>query len=148
MINSRVGRRLAIGVVSGLLAGSPAVAGSTAQQERANVPYVEEATPKQHLDLYRPEAPGHPAPLLLLVHGGSLTSGDRRESPWPGVCRAFAAEGLACAAASYRLFPRVDWPAPAEDIAAALAWLHEHAGTHDASAHRRVREPPLHGGAA
>ena len=74
-------------------------------QELLDVAYVSGGAEKQRLDLYLPQALDVPKPVVLLVHGGSLWSGDRKDSPWPRrVCEAFAAEGVACAATSYRLY--------------------------------------------
>ena len=108
-------------------------------QELLDVAYVSGGAEKQRLDLYLPQALDVPKPVVLLVHGGSLWSGDRKDSPWPRrVCEAFAAEGVACAAISYRLYPQVDWPAPAQDVAAAFAWLHSNVASYGGDPRRIV----------
>ncbi len=101
-------------------------AGPTAARQRVtlDVPYVANAGPKQRLDLYLPDTDDFPT--FLYVHGGSLRSGDRKEEPSADLCRRMNQRGFGCAATSYRLFPGVDWPTPAADVAAAVAWLHEH----------------------
>ncbi|MFI5338117.1 MAG: alpha/beta hydrolase, partial [Opitutales bacterium] len=66
------------------------------------------------------------APCLLVIHGGGWDSGDRTQlAEWN---HRWAARGYAVAALSYRLAPRWTWPAPQEDVRAALAWLKAHAG--------------------
>ncbi len=88
-----------------------------------DIPYVPGGGHKQQLDLFIPKEKQFPT--LLLVHGGSLRTGDRKDQsePYGEICKSFAEEGIACAAMSYRLFPTVDWPSPAQDVASAFAWL-------------------------
>ena len=81
------------------------------------------ADPAQRLDLSVPAAKGFPT--LVFVHGGSLSSGDKRDSDYGKVCDAFPAAGIACANVNYRLLPAASWPAPADDVAAAIAWLRD-----------------------
>jgi acetyl esterase/lipase len=96
---------------------------AAAVSELLDIPYVEGGGHKQQLDLFVPAGEGFAT--MLLVHGGSLTQGDRKDTsePYGDICRAVARDGIACAATSYRLFPNVDWPAPVADVAAAYAWL-------------------------
>ena len=75
----------------------------------------------QKLDLSLPSSKSFPT--LVFVHGGSLTSGDKADSDYGKVCDAFPAAGIACANVNYRLLQAAQWPAPAEDVASAIAWL-------------------------
>jgi acetyl esterase/lipase len=75
----------------------------------------------QRLDLFTPASTGFPT--LIFIHGGSLTSGDKADEDYRGVCAPFPADGIACASINYRLGPANRWPAQAEDVAAAVAWL-------------------------
>jgi acetyl esterase/lipase len=68
------------------------------------------------LDLYCPEGVDDFA-TVVWFHGGGLVAGNRYV---PGELRK---QGLAVAAASYRLSPEVKAPAYIEDAAAALAWV-------------------------
>ncbi|MGK9221002.1 MULTISPECIES: alpha/beta hydrolase fold domain-containing protein [unclassified Microbacterium] len=82
------------------------------------------------LDLHRPEADG--APLIVFVHGGGWRVGSRRVmcptlAPEHGFPR-LVAEGFAVASVDYRLSGEAVFPAPLDDVAAALAWLREHQG--------------------
>ena len=97
------------------LAAAPAAAQSVAR----DLPYGPE--PTQRLDLSLPAAPGFPT--LIFVHGGSLTRGDKADEDYRDVCAAFPAAGIACANINYRLAPAHPWPAQAEDVAAAVAWV-------------------------
>jgi arylformamidase len=101
-----------------------------------DIPYVAGGERKQQWGLYIPEE--QEFSTLLLVHGGSMANGDRKDTsePYGELARTFAREGMACAAMSYRLFPTVDWSAPAEDVAAAFVWLRRNIETHGGSAER------------
>ncbi len=77
------------------------------------------------LDLYGPERAGGPArPIVLFVHGGGWRHGDKayvREKP-----AGFVSQGYLFASVGYRL----DGVSPREqgaDVAAAVAWLRDHA---------------------
>lgn len=74
------------------------------------------------LDFYR--AVGGPrggAPCVVMIHGGGWDGGDRKQLA--DANHRLAARGYAVAAISYRLAPRHRWPAAAEDVAAAIAYL-------------------------
>lgn len=98
-----------------LLAAAPAAAQSVAR----DLPYGPEST--QRLDLSLPAVPGFPT--VIFVHGGSLTHGDKADEDYRDVCARFPAAGIACATINYRLAPAHPWPAQAEDVAAAVAWV-------------------------
>lgn len=83
------------------------------------------ADPKQKLDLLVP-ANGRRAPLLLFVHGGGWSIGDKRTGA--GVKAAhFTGQGWAFASANYRLVPQATVEQQAADIAAAIAWARANA---------------------
>jgi acetyl esterase/lipase len=84
------------------------------------VPGAEYPGGKDRLDLYIPQGVAN-APVILSIHGGALSAGDRSEESFVG--RRFAAEGYLTVVASYRLSPQVSHPAHIEDAAAAFAWV-------------------------
>ncbi len=85
--------------------------------------YGEDA--KQKLDLMLP-ANSTNAPLILFVHGGGWSIGDKRTGA--GVKAAhFNAAGWAFASANYRLVPQVTVEQQAADLAAAIAWARSNA---------------------
>jgi len=86
-----------------------------------DIPYVLNGGHAQQLDLYTAAVSGFPT--ILFVHGGSLTSGDRKDEPHAEMCRTFQALGVGCAVTNYRLAPNHKWPAQPNDVAAAFAWL-------------------------
>lgn len=101
-----------------LLAG--VVAAQGARSIERDLVYGDSAA--HRLDLATPAGRGFPT--LIFVHGGSLTSGDKADADYGKVCEAFPAAGVACANVNYRLLPAAQWPSPAEDVAAAIAWVH------------------------
>jgi arylformamidase len=81
----------------------------------------------QSLDVYAPLA-GDKHPIVVWIHGGGMKAGDKALA---GVLALkpdfFLTRGFAFASINYRLAPAHKHPAQAEDTAAALAWLHDHA---------------------
>ena len=76
------------------------------------------------LDFYSSIRPGK-RPCVLVIHGGSWTSGNSRQLS--ELNSHLACAGYHCAAINYRLAPQWKCPAPIEDATAALKYLHEHA---------------------
>ena len=76
------------------------------------------------LNMYPSQVAGT-RPCLLMVHGGSWRSGDNGELP--DVNSYFAKAGYHVATINYRLAPEFQFPAPLEDVAAALHWLKQNA---------------------
>lgn len=98
-------------------------------RETRGVPYAEPPGGRPlELDLWRP--PGElAAPLLVFVHGGGWRRGRRddmgmRVRDWtPGPFARMAAAGVAVACVDYRLSGEAAFPAPLDDLRAALRWL-------------------------
>ncbi|MEV1026390.1 alpha/beta hydrolase [Streptomyces sp. NPDC050264] len=95
------------------------------------VPYgvVEGGRPLE-LDLWLPGPEAQlPAPLVLFAHGGAWRRGRRDDMgvhtrPWePGPFERLAAAGSAVACVDYRLSGEATFPAPLDDLRAALRWL-------------------------
>ncbi len=77
---------------------------------------------KHKLDLYLPKDKKN-FPVLMFIHGGAWSSGDR--SMYGLIGYGFARLGMAVAIPSYRLMPKNPHPAQIEDVAAAFAWVYE-----------------------
>lgn len=82
---------------------------------------------KNLLDLYLPT--GSRWPVLVFIHGGGWTSGDKDlraggADIYGNIGRFYAAHGIGVAVISYRLQPQVAWPAQVADAARAVAWVH------------------------
>ena len=112
---------LGLALLAGLAAARPF---TVTAAEQLNIPYVDGGGPQQQLDLFTPDSKGFAT--VLFVHGGSLTSEDRRDTPYPDIGRAFQRDGVACAVMNYRLGPDNGWPAQPLDVAAAFAWVKTH----------------------
>jgi acetyl esterase/lipase len=112
--------RFAVLVLVSIVLATPEARQSSATVER-DLAYGTD--PTQRLDLSVPAGKGFPT--VIFVHGGSLTGGDKADADYGRVCDAFPAAGIACANVNYRLLSSAPWPAPAEDVAAAIAWLRE-----------------------
>lgn len=75
------------------------------------------------LDYYAPDgaALDGSAPLVVVIHGGSWSGGDRTQLP--AINRWLASRGYAVAAIQYRLAPGHTYPAQVDDVRAATDWL-------------------------
>lgn len=91
-----------------------------------DLPYaeIEGADPKSlMLDVYSPTSPG-PHPVFVYVHGGGWKAGDKAQvGDKPAI---FTAKGWSFVSINYRLLPAGRHPKNVEDVAAALAWVHDH----------------------
>jgi acetyl esterase/lipase len=89
----------------------------------ASRPYIADATPRQHLDVYPADA-DEPGPAIVFVHGGGFRLGNRE------VARRFADTftnaGVTVISVGYRLVPEGAWPENTKDLAAGLAHVFEH----------------------
>ncbi len=80
------------------------------------------------LDVYPPPG-GCPAPVVVWVHGGGWRAGDKSQQ-MPDKVRLAAEQGWVLVSVNYRLTDvpaagDVGYPAHNEDVAAAIAWVHE-----------------------
>lgn len=76
------------------------------------------------LDFWQAEGEG-PRPLLVYIHGGGWTSGNRHQDPKN--FRPFLERGISYAAISYRLTSDAPLPAPVHDAARAIQFLRHQA---------------------
>lgn len=81
--------------------------------------------PLRKLDVFSPESGAKDLPVLLFVHGGGFTRGDKHGAFYPDNAPLWAARnGMIGVTINYRLALDAPWPAAAEDLAAAIAWTH------------------------
>lgn len=85
-------------------------------------------SPRQRIDLYPAAAPG--APILSFIHGGYWRSRDKSEFAF--IAEPLVAAGITVAMPEYDLAPAVTVATIVEQMVAAHAWLHRHAGEHGA----------------
>lgn len=92
--------------------------------------FVEEAEGKpvatyQSADIYAPEENlDGKRPMLVYVHGGGWSSGDKESAKEQGIF--FAKKGYVFVSINHRLAPASRHPAQVEDVLAALAWVQTH----------------------
>lgn len=85
-------------------------------------------SPKQAVDVYRPEEPledGRLHPWVYYIHGGGWVSGDRKLAA--AHARRLASHGIAVVTAGYRLAPEATPAEQLADVRRGLELAHEHA---------------------
>lgn len=85
--------------------------------------------PRMVLDVFQPRAAAR-APVIVFVHGGAFVRGDKRTTPelYDNVLTWFARQGCLGVNVEYRLAPEARYPAGAQDVGGAVAWLRLNAG--------------------
>ena len=94
----------------------------------------------QKLDVFMPEgAKGKQLPVLLFVHGGGFTRGDKHGAFYPDNITLWAAKnGMVGVNIDYRLAPKDPWPAGVKDLASAIAWVKAHIARYGGNPNRIV----------
>ena len=90
-----------------------------------SITYVKFADTALTLDFYPSQIAGK-KPCVIVIHGGSWSSGDSKQLP--ELNSILATEGYNVAAINYRMAPKYQNPAPVEDVQSALKYLQQHAG--------------------
>ena len=83
-----------------------------------DLPYVENATDMQKLDIHLPEKEHFDT--LIWLHGGGLETGGRKDGDYP---QAVTEAGYAFASIEYRMYPDAKFPDYLDDAANAIAYL-------------------------
>lgn len=94
-------------------------------QAYRNLAYVPGGHERQVLDLFVPEQAAKPLPVIIWVHGGGWSAGDK--AGCPPLRQGYTGRGFAVASLNYRLSQHAVFPAQIEDCKAALRWLRAHA---------------------
>lgn len=84
------------------------------------------------LDVYRSRSQSDACPVLLQVHGGGWTIGQKDQQGLPLMYH-MAARGWVCVAPNYRLSPRATFPDHIIDVKRALAWVRRHGSEYGAN---------------
>jgi acetyl esterase len=94
---------------------------------RADIAYGTHA--RQKFDVYLPAGPDRDRAAVLFAHGGAFLDGHRNRTDeiYANVLRYFARNGVVGINVGYRLADDTPYPGATDDIAAAVAWTHEHA---------------------
>jgi acetyl esterase/lipase len=101
-----------------------------------DLPYGTDQGEELLLDVYQLAAASSPRPIVILIHGGGWTSGDKdRYEPF---ARSLALTGFTVFDINYSLdlSRSPGFPRQVDDVHAALAWVHEHAKEYDGDANR------------
>ncbi|MEI6788203.1 MAG: alpha/beta hydrolase [bacterium] len=101
----------------------PAIAPGHVTIGLTDIPYLEEGSPRQALDLYLPGQARGPVPAVLWIHGGAWECGNRYPCPVSHI----AERGYAVASIGYRLSDEAVFPSQLEDCKSAVRWLRAHA---------------------
>ena len=85
---------------------------------------------RHRLDVFRPATQLESGrPVLIFVHGGGFVAGDKT-SPgsfvYDNIATWAVKQGFVGVNMTYRLAPAHQWPAGAEDVGAAVEWVHSH----------------------
>jgi triacylglycerol lipase len=81
---------------------------------------------RHRLDVFHPATPVRSRPVVVFVHGGGFVRGDKGgpDAPFYNNVGMWAIQhGMIGVTVTYRLAPAARWPAGAQDLAGAHAWL-------------------------
>jgi acetyl esterase/lipase len=94
--------------------------------------------PRQKLDVYQPGAAADR--VLIYIPGGGFTGGDKNVDGvfYVNLGNYFAGHGILTVVANYRLAPAHAWPAGAQDVGGAVAWVRANAKSFGGNAERVV----------
>jgi acetyl esterase/lipase len=109
-----------------LAAYSPVLAARPREDIRVTRDLAYGPHPRHRLDIYN--RPGtRDAPVVVFVHGGAFVRGEKDSTPeiYGNFTRYFARHGCVGVNIEYRLAPQAIYPAGAEDVAAAIAWVRD-----------------------
>lgn len=125
---SKKSRLMAVASLIGLAAASPGMATAAAAKELRGQKYGPDR--KHVMDIFLPEGirAGEKRKVVLFFHGGAWSMGGVGTHRFVG--RALAAKGYVAAVATYRLYPRVRFPAFMYDAGKAVAWLRQQVAQH------------------
>jgi alpha-L-fucosidase 2 len=97
---------------------------------QADIEYGTASGESLKLDASVPEGNG-PWPVVILVHGGGFTAGDKSGGPKKGYMapmhEPLTKAGFAWFSINYRLAPKHHYPAAVEDLETAIRWVKAHA---------------------
>ena len=86
---------------------------------------------KLTMDLYQPKKMTSPVPVVLYVHGGGWTGGDKTDGAGLLFKEGLVQRGFAMAAINYRLGPKYIFPAQIEDVRCAVRFLRANASKYN-----------------
>ncbi|MDB9823295.1 alpha/beta hydrolase [Deltaproteobacteria bacterium] len=93
-----------------------------------NIPYADRSEAEK-LDIYLPNEGKGLFPLIVFVHGGGWSSGDKASLLLGAVLKALD-HGYAVVSVNYRLTIEASFPAQINDVKAAIRWIRANADTY------------------
>jgi triacylglycerol lipase len=120
-----------VGALYAPLQPKPPYAGITVTRDVPTGP-----DPLQKIDVFEPSAKGPARPVMIFVHGGGFTRGDKAQVDNMLVWA--VDHGMVGVDVDYRLAPKNPWPAGVEDLKAAVAWTRAHIAEHDGDPDRII----------
>jgi acetyl esterase/lipase len=110
--------------------GTAIIAQTEGSSVRRDVTYCTAGGVELKMDIFPPTVPDTaPAPVIVYVHGGGWTSGDKSWIERVINPAYFTARGYLVGAVNYRLAPRFKWPAQIEDVKCAVRYLRANAAS-------------------
>ena len=107
--------------------GNSDVLALTQMTEQQDIPYCNTKSKYQMLDTYRPKKLAQQTlPVVVYVHGGGWSSGNKHNALVSYYAKFFAARGIATISVAYRLSGANPYPVQNNDVACALAYINTH----------------------
>jgi len=86
-----------------------------------DIPYAN-LSPSQNLDIYLPDEGDGPFPVIVYLHGGAFSIGDKRDIYVLNILKSIK-HGYALVSVNYRLSGEATFPAGIQDVKAAIRWV-------------------------
>lgn len=93
-----------------------------------DIPYATRS-PSQKLDIHLPTTGTPPHKVVLWIHGGAWSGGDKKLGATNPILQLLG-KGYAVVSVNYRLSAEAKWPANIHDVKAALRWVRANAATY------------------
>lgn len=110
--------------------------GTQIRPDYQDVPYVSGSSPSQKLDIYLPKNAQTPYPVVIWVHGGGWSGGDKADEGTGYMAKLLLDRGYAVVSINYRLSGEATFPAQIYDVKAAIRWVRAHDGDYGIDADR------------
>lgn len=94
---------------------------------KRNIPYCNTISNFQKLDVYTPKQSDTPRPVVVYIHGGGWSTGDKANPFVVDYGAEIVRNGMAFISINYRLAPKAVYPAQNQDVDCALAYISTHA---------------------
>lgn len=113
-----------------LLIGAVSASAQGSYTRISDLAYAGTSLSTQKLDLYVPAGATAATPVVIWIHGGGWTGGDKALNPSSFQLR-YAQNGYAVASINYRLSSQAIFPAQIHDCKAAIRWLRANAAQYN-----------------